>query len=62
MAEFWEAHNRLVDAHNKLENEIQMLSTKLADIEDRNRRNNVKIRGIELGSHSLYSTNDDDSS
>lgn len=46
IAEFSEAHNGLVDAHNKLEDDFKKLATKLADIEDRNRRNNVKIRCI----------------
>lgn len=46
MAEFSDAHNGLVDAHNKLEDDLQMLSAKVADIEDRNRRNNINIRGI----------------
>lgn len=46
MAEFSEAHNGLVDAHSKLEDDFQTLSAKVADIEDRNRRNNIKIRGI----------------
>lgn len=46
MAEFSEAHNDLVDAHNTMEDELQRLTTKLADIEDRHRRNNIKIRGI----------------
>lgn len=46
LAEFSTAHNELVDAHNNMEDEIRLLTTKLADIEDRNRRNNIKIRGI----------------
>lgn len=46
MAEFSTAHNELVDAHNNLEDELHSMATKLADIEDRNHRNNIKIRGI----------------
>lgn len=46
MAEFCRAQNELVDAHNKLEDDLKALLTKLADIEDRNRRNNIKIRGV----------------
>lgn len=46
MAEFSTAHNELVDAHNNLEDELHLMAIKLADIEDRNRRNNIKIRGI----------------
>lgn len=46
MAEFSEAHNGLVDAHNHLEKDMTSLAAKLADLEDRNRRNNVKFRGI----------------
>lgn len=46
MGDFSGAHNDLVDAHNALEDEVAALSAKVADIEDRNRRNNVKIRGV----------------
>lgn len=46
LAEFSEAHNGLVDTHNSLEDDFQALSAKVADIEDRNRRNYIKIRGI----------------
>lgn len=46
MGEFSGAHNGLVDAHNQLEEEVASLSAKLADLEDRNRRNNVKLRGV----------------
>lgn len=46
MAEFSRAHNGLVDAHNQLEDDLQSLTAKVADLEDRNRRNNVKLRGI----------------
>lgn len=46
MGEFSEAHNSLVDAHNNLEEDMATLANKLADLEDRNRRNNVKFRGV----------------
>lgn len=46
MGEFSEAHNGLVDAHGTLEEEMSALTAKLADLEDRNRRNNVKFRGV----------------
>lgn len=46
MGEFSEAHNSLVDAHNHLEGELSSLVSKLADLEDRNRRNNIKFRGV----------------
>lgn len=46
MGEFSTAHNSLVDSHNQLEDELDALKAKLADLEDRNRRNNVKFRGI----------------
>lgn len=38
--------NDLVDAHNTAEEEQTWIKAKLADLEDRSRRNNVKIRGI----------------
>lgn len=37
MAEFTEAHNGLADAHNHLEDDLNSLTAKLADLEDRNR-------------------------
>lgn len=46
MGEFSDSHNSLVDSHNRLEDELDSLKTKLADMEDRNRRNNIKFRGI----------------
>lgn len=45
MEKFSTAHNGLVDAHNQLE-DIKSLSAKLADLEDRNKKNNLKLRGI----------------
>lgn len=46
MGEFSGAHNGLVGAHNHLEDEVASLTAKLADLEDRNRRNNIKLRSI----------------
>lgn len=46
MDDFTGAYNGLVDAHSDLEEELKMLKLKVADIEDRSRRNNVKLRGI----------------
>lgn len=46
MGEFSNAHNELVDSHNQLEDEVATLTAKLADLEDRNRRNNIKLRGV----------------
>ncbi|XP_077327941.1 uncharacterized protein LOC143981418 [Lithobates pipiens] len=46
MGEFATAHNELVDAHNEAEDEIQAIKSKMADLEDRNRRNDVKLRGV----------------
>lgn len=43
---FYTAHTGLVDAHNQLEEDMISITTKLADLEDKNRRNNVKLRGI----------------
>lgn len=47
IGEFSEAHNGLVDAHGLLDDEVTTLAAKLADLEDRNRRNNVKLRGVQ---------------
>lgn len=46
MAEFTTAHNGLVDAQNQLDDDFHSLSAKVADLEDRSRRNNIKFRGI----------------
>lgn len=46
MGEFAEAHNGLVDAHSHLEDDLASLTAKMADIEDRHRRNNVKFRDV----------------
>lgn len=46
MKEFTLAHNVLVDAHFDVEDEIKAMRIKMADMEDRARRNNIKFRGI----------------
>lgn len=46
MEEFTLAHNELVDAHFEVEDEIRAMRLKMADIEDRARRNNIKFRGV----------------
>lgn len=45
MGNFASTFNELVDAHDR-DDEIYWIKTKMADLEDRARRNNVKIRGI----------------
>ncbi|XP_056425356.1 uncharacterized protein LOC130366998 [Hyla sarda] len=46
MEEFSESHNILIDSHTELEEEVVMLREKIADLEDRSRRNNLKLRGV----------------
>lgn len=46
MGEFAGAINEVIDAHNEKDDEIPQLKSKMADLEDRSRRNNIKIRGI----------------
>lgn len=46
MGEFATTINDLVDANDNNADELDALKAKLADIEDRSRRNNFKIRGI----------------
>lgn len=46
MAEFTTSHNELVDAHNEKDDELEALKNKMADLEDRSRRNNIKLRGV----------------
>lgn len=45
MGEFATTINDLADAHDMKENEIEAVKAKLSDIEDRSRRNNLKIGG-----------------
>lgn len=46
MADFATSHNLLIDSHTALEEEVQRLSNKVLDLEDRSRRNNIQLRGI----------------
>lgn len=47
MGEFTTSFNDLVDAHReKVEDLLKWMKAKLADLEDRYRRNNMKIKGI----------------
>lgn len=46
MGEFSETFNDMVDAHNDHADDIVWLKSKVADLEDRSRRNSIKIRGI----------------
>lgn len=56
MEEFTLAHNELVDAHFDVEDEIKSMRLKMADIEDRARRNNIKFRGIPESIQKLITT------
>lgn len=46
MGEFATSHYSLINAHNNQSDEVVWLKAKVADLEDRSCRNNVKIRGI----------------
>lgn len=46
VGELVKAHNNMVDNSHENMTEMQKLKDKIADLEDRSRRNNVKIRGI----------------
>lgn len=46
MGEFATTINDLVDASEEKDEEMEWVKAKIADIEDRNKRNNLKIRGI----------------
>lgn len=46
MSEFAKSHNTLIDSHSALEEEVSRLAAKVLDLEDRSRRNNIRIRGI----------------
>lgn len=43
MGEFAASHNILIDAHSEQDDEMEKLKAKLAEKEDRSRRNNVKL-------------------
>ncbi|KAG9468069.1 hypothetical protein GDO78_013818 [Eleutherodactylus coqui] len=46
MVDLVKSHNSLIDAHYDLEGSVAKLQQKLTDLEDRNRGNNVKLRGV----------------
>lgn len=46
MEEFTLAHNELVNSNFDIEDELKAICLKMADIEDRAPRNNVKFRGL----------------
>lgn len=46
MREFTTSFNDLLDAHSEKAEHIEWMKAKLEDLEDRSRRNNIKIRGI----------------
>lgn len=46
MEEFASTFTEMMDSHNDRDEELLVIKSKLADVEDRSRRNNVKIRGI----------------
>lgn len=46
MSEFTKSHNALLDSHATLEEEVARLTAKTLDLEDRSRRNNIRLRGI----------------
>lgn len=46
MGDFATGRKVLVDAHNEQEGKVKLHKSKLGDLEDRFRRNNVKFRGV----------------
>ncbi|XP_063816354.1 uncharacterized protein LOC135055814 [Pseudophryne corroboree] len=46
MEELVTSHNDLISAHDALLDEVAIIRDKTTDLEDRSRRNNIKIRGI----------------
>lgn len=46
MTDYAQAHNELIDAHDALLDEMRTMKIKMADLEDRSRRNNITFRGI----------------
>lgn len=46
MADFTWSHNLLIDSHSALEDEVARSANKVLGLEDRSRRNNIRIRGI----------------
>lgn len=53
MGDFSTAHNGLVDAHYQLEDDVKSIIAKLADLEDKNRKNNVTLRGVPVSISNL---------
>lgn len=46
MAAVIKAHDEIIDAHEDRADTIRKLQLKVADLKDRSRRNNIKIRGV----------------
>lgn len=46
MKDAFPAHNSLVDACKDQQREVQKIQVKLADLEDRSSRDNIKVHGI----------------
>lgn len=46
MSDLFTAHNDMVDVCTEHEDEMQAIHLKLADLEDRSRRNNIKFRNV----------------
>lgn len=44
MVDLATSHNLLIDSHNTLEEEVRRLVTEVLDLEERSRRNNIRIR------------------
>lgn len=44
--DFATSHNEVIDSHNSVADDIAALKAKVADLEDRSRRNNIKLRGV----------------
>ncbi|CAH2320103.1 Hypothetical predicted protein [Pelobates cultripes] len=46
MGEYEEAHNDMVDHIQNIEQELESCQTKLMDLKDQSRRQNIRLRGI----------------
>lgn len=46
MEEYTSSYNVMVEAHTTQGEDLAWMRDKIADLEDRSRRNNIKIRGI----------------
>lgn len=40
------SHNMLIDSHTALEEEVSRLANKVLDLEDRSKRNTIRMSGI----------------